>query len=126
MGLIRTTIKLSNPTIETSAPIEVVALVDTGALHLCLPEHVALQLNLRELEKREVILADGKRQFCAYCGPVKVQFQKRQCFVGAMVMGDEVLLGAIPMEDMDVLIHPATQQLVINPANPNFAVSTVK
>jgi hypothetical protein len=30
-------------------------------------------------------------------------------------MGSEPLLGAIPMEDMDVLIHPKLQQLVINP-----------
>jgi hypothetical protein len=38
-----------------------------------------------------------------------------------MVMGDRVLLGAVPMEDMDVVIHPKTQQVIPNPENPNIA-----
>jgi hypothetical protein len=41
-------------------------------------------------------------------------------------MGDEVLLGAIPMEDMDLVIIPRTRTLDVNPANPNVASSTVK
>ena len=43
-----------------------------------------------------------------------------------MVLGDEVLLGVVPMEDMDVLVSPATQTLVVNPANPNIARAIVK
>lgn len=126
MGLIETTVTLSNPSNPNLAPMQVSALVDTGALHLCIPEHIALQLQLNELEKREVILADGKRQLCAYCGPVKVTFQNRNCFVGALVLGDSVLLGAIPMEDMDLVIEPATRQVTVNPLNPNIPLSTAK
>ena len=37
-------------------------------------------------------------------GPLVVRFENRACFTGALVFGDEVLLGAIPMEDMDILI----------------------
>jgi hypothetical protein len=37
-----------------------------------------------------------------------------------MVMGDTVLLGAIPMESMDVLIDPRRQILIPNPENPNI------
>ena len=40
-------------------------------------------------------------------------------------MGDEVLLGAVPMEEMDVLISPRTQTLVVNPANPDGPVFRV-
>lgn len=58
----RSTITLANPIKQELQPIDVTALVDTGALHLCIPEHVALQLNLKEIEQREVVLADGKRQ----------------------------------------------------------------
>jgi len=36
-----------------------------------------------------------------YGGPIKVIFEKRECFVGALILGDEVLLGSVPMEDMD-------------------------
>jgi len=38
----------------------------------------------------------------------------------------EVLLGAIPMEDMDVLIHPLRQELIVNPEHPYFAVTKLK
>lgn len=102
------------------------ALVDTGALHLCLPEHLAIQLGLPELEKREVTLSNGHKQLVPYVGPIEVSFQNRHCFVGAMVLGDETLLGAIPMEDMDLVIHPALRQLVINPDNPNIPGALAK
>jgi clan AA aspartic protease len=126
MGLIETTVTLSNLSNPNLAPMQVSALVDTGALHLCIPEHIALQLQLNELEKREVILADGKRQLCAYCGPVKVTFQNRSCFVGTLVLGDSVLLGAILMEDMDLVVQPAQRKVTVNPLSPNIPLSTAK
>lgn len=86
MGLVYTKLLLSNPIGDLSA-IEVTALADTGALHLCIPEHIAFQLNLKELEKREVILADGKRQLVAYCGPIKINFENRTCMTGALILG---------------------------------------
>ncbi|HTF02722.1 MAG TPA: clan AA aspartic protease, partial [Bacteroidia bacterium] len=95
-------------------------------LHLCIPQHVALQLQLNELEKREVTIADGSRQLCSYVGPVKLQFENRSCFTGALVIGDSVLLGAIPMEDMDLVIHPALLKVSVNPSNPNIPSSVVK
>lgn len=110
MDLIETMLTLSNPSISSLVPIEIPALVDTGALYLCIPVHIALQLQLKELEKREVILDDGKRQVCSYSGPIQVTFQNRSCFVGALVLGDSVLLGAIPMEDMDLVIQPALKK----------------
>ena len=63
-------------------------------------------------------LADGRRKTVDYAGPVLVEVFGRRAFTGAMVMGDTVLLGAIPMEAMDVLIDPRRQQLIPNPANP--------
>lgn len=43
-----------------------------------------------------------------------------------MVLGKEVLLGAIPMEDLDLVVVPGTRQVIPNPANPNIAVSIAK
>lgn len=126
MGLVRATITLCNPLRRELQPLEQVALVDTGALHLCIPEHVALQLQLNELEKREVLLADGKRKTVPYCGPLEVEFKNRKCFVGALILGDECLLGAIPMEDMDLVVHPSRLRVEPNPESPNIAVSTAK
>lgn len=109
MGLIHAEITLANPVSAELAPISVNMLVDSGALHLCLPKHLALQLGFKELEKRELVLANGESVLAPYVGPVEVRFENRRCFVGAMVLGDEPLLGAIPMEDMDLIIHPSTQ-----------------
>ena len=126
MGLIRGTFQLLNPLREELAPLEVSALADTGAVHLCIPEHIALQLQLRELEKREVVLADGHRRSVPCMGPVELRFRNRRCFTGAMVLGNEVLLGAIPMEDMDLVLQPQLQQIDVNPESPNMAVSLAK
>jgi clan AA aspartic protease len=126
MGLIRAEIELANARQDELEPMTVLALVDTGALHLCLPEHVARQLRLPELDRREVTLADGTRLVVPYAGPVRVRFRNRQCLVGALIVGDEPLLGAIPMEDMDVQISPSRQALVVNPDSPNIPTSVAK
>nr|VFJ89695.1 MAG: clan AA aspartic protease, AF_0612 family [Candidatus Kentron sp. LFY] len=119
-------IGLSNPRDKNIKTLDVTSLVDTGALHLCIPEHVALQLRLDELYKREVTTADGKKHLVPYMGPLIVTFENRACFSGAMVFGDQVLLGAIPMEDMDVLVSPSQQALIVNPESPNIAMSIAK
>ena len=53
MELVNTKLLLLNPIGDLSA-IEVNALADTGALHLCIPEHIAFQLNLKELKKEKL------------------------------------------------------------------------
>ena len=126
MGLISAEIELSNPRDRNIKPITVKSLVDTASLHLCVPEHVAIQLELEELYKREVTTADGRKHLVPYMGPVSIKFQNRGCFTGALVFGDEVLLGSVPMEDMDILISPAKQALIVNPESPNIAMSVAK
>ncbi len=66
-----------------------------------------------------------------YVGPVRVAYQGRSCFVsalvlGALVLGDSVLLGAVPMEDMDLIVHPARQRLEPDPRSPNIPHALVK
>ncbi len=126
MGTTYADLSLSNPVNLDIGPVKVTALVDTGALHLCIPQHVAIQLELRELEQREVTLADGGRRLVPYVGPIEVRFEKRHCFVGAIVMGDETLLGAIPMEDMDLVIEPSHRKVTVNPMSPNIPQSLAK
>jgi clan AA aspartic protease len=126
MGIAYAALTLANPVQRNLESIEAKALADTGAVHLCIPEHIAIQLELTEQEKREVTLADGSRRLIPYVGPIEVKFGNRRCFVGAMVMGDEVLLGAIPMEDMDLVVRPMTREVLINPASPNVPTSMAK
>jgi len=125
MGLIYSQIVLSNPVVPELKPLEARALVDTGAVHLCIPEHIGLQLKLKPVEQREVLVADGSRHLCDYVRPIKVQFENRQCYAGALVLGETVMLGAIPMEDMDLVVHPARLKLSVNPDSPNIPASQV-
>ena len=42
------------------------------------------------------------------------------------MLGDEVLLGAVPMEDMDLVVQPKPLKLSVNPESPNIARGHVK
>ena len=77
MGLVNAEIELANPRDSAIRPIRVESLVETGALHLCIPKHVALQLGLDELYQREVTTADGARHLVPYVGPVRSEAQLR-------------------------------------------------
>lgn len=125
MGLIYTNIDLKNPGDSSLKPITVKALVDTGAITLCIPEHVAVQLKLDELEKREVRTADGKSRLIPYVGPLQIGFENRNCFTGALVLGHSVLLGSVPLEDMDLVINPRSQEVTVNPDSPNIPSAVV-
>lgn len=126
MGLIIARIILKNPRESEIKPLELDALADSGALHLCIPEHVRIQLKLEEIDKKEVTLADGGKKLVSYVGPVEIRFENRIGFSGALVMGDQTLLGAIPMEDMDLVISPKKRLLEVNPESPNIAASIAK
>lgn len=117
---------LQNPRLPNLDSVNVLALADSGATHLCIPEHVQIQLKLEEIDSKEVTLANGSKQLVPYVEPVELRFKNRVGFAGALVMGDQVLLGAIPMEDMDLVIIPKTRTLDINPNSPNFASSIAK
>jgi len=119
MGLVHTKIELSNPKDDSLKPVTGRALVDTGAAMLCLPQHLAVHLALEEIEKRGVTAADGREHSVPCVGPVRVRFDNRSSFSGALVLGDSVLMGAIQMEDMDLVVHPRTQTVTVNPASPN-------
>jgi clan AA aspartic protease len=126
MGITRATIKLANPKRARLKALKVSALVDTGSLFLCLPETVRRQLQLEESSQKEVTMADGQRRLCPYVGPGRVQFENRECYVGAVVLGDAVSLGSVPMEVMDLVVIPSVRKLVPNPLHPNFAAGHAK
>jgi clan AA aspartic protease len=126
MGLINVQLKLSNPQRPEIEPVQTPALVDTGAVYLVIPDHVRLQLQLEEQSQKEVTLADGSRKLIPYVGPIETRFKNRVAYVGAVVMGDEVLLGAIPMEDMDLILIPQQRLADVNPSSPNFSSAKAK
>ena len=103
-------------------------LVDTGSYNLCINETIQSQLDLPFLEKRKGQLADGSIHEYDLVGPMVLKFKNRQTVCNALVLsGDnEPLLGAIPLEDMDVLIHPLRQELIVNPDHPYYAQMKIK
>ena len=106
----------------------VTALVDSGAEMLAINENIKSQLGLRVLSKQLGKLADDSTIEVEIAGPLEVRFANRDTTTRAMVLpGDaEVLLGAIPMEDMDVLIDPRNRCLVVNPAHPYVPQKSLK
>lgn len=104
------------------------ALVDIGSYMLAINENIQEQLQLPVVEKRKAQLANGHIVECDVVAPVELRFKNRQTTCRAMVLpGDsEPLLGAIPLEDMDVIIHPLRQELIVNPDHPYFAQMKMK
>ncbi len=126
MGIAHASLKLDNPKRPDLNPLEVESLADSGSLYLCIPQSVQSQLQLEATSQKAVTTADGKRTLCPYVGPLRVRFENRECYVGAVVLGDEVLLGAVPMEDMDLVIVPPLRRVIVNPLHPNFAEGPAK
>ncbi len=106
----------------------VTMLVDTGSYMLCINEVIQSQLKFHIIEKRKAETADGRILEFDVADNVQVRFKNRSTTCRAMILpGDsEPFLGAIPLEDMDVLIHPQRQELIVNPAHPYFAQMKLK
>jgi clan AA aspartic protease len=90
------------------------SLVDTGAGTLVINDWVQAKLGLTVKGLRRVTLGNNTKEICKVTEPVEVHWKDRQTACPALVIpGDGVvLLGAIPLEDMDLVVNPATQELV--------------
>ena len=103
--------------------INVSLLVDTGSVMLCINENIQEILQLPVVGTRKAQLANGTIVECNLVGPVELRFKNRDASCRAMVLpGDsEPLLGVIPLEEMDVIIHPQRQELIVHPDHPDCA-----
>ena len=108
--------------------VRVTAMVDTGAYMLVINDHIKQQLDLPVIEEQAVRLADDTERRVEIVGPVEVRFENRSTTVRAVVFpGDaEPLLGAIPIEGMDVVIDPRQRRLIVNPESPDIPMTYVK
>ena len=103
-------------------------LVDSGAYMLIINDRIKEQLDLPVLEEQTARLADDTELRVEVVGPVEVRFENRSTTVRALVFPGTVepLLGVIPMEDMDVVVDPKQQRLIVNPESPYIARKYVK
>lgn len=103
-------------------------MVDTGAALVCINENIQEILQIPYIGKRRGETADGRVIECPVVGSLTLRFKNRDTLCRAMVLpGDsEPLLGVIAMEDMDVIINPLCQELIVNPASPDMAIGNLK
>jgi len=108
--------------------LTVSAMVDSGAMTLTINEEIAKKLDLEVQKRQETVLADGSIRRCDYVGPVHIHIENRFAGCNALVLpgADEVLLGVIPLEEMDVIIDPIDQKLKVHPDRPLMAQMKVK
>jgi clan AA aspartic protease len=139
MGLIYADIELINTDdlvlvrrsiidIDEVRKIHINMLVDTGSYMLAINENIQQILQLPVIDKRNARMADDSVLACDVVGPVLLKFKNRTAICSAMVLpGDsEPLLGAIPLEELDVVINPLKQELNVNPDSPDFATLKMK
>lgn len=126
MGLTYAKLKLTN--LFNNQQVEINSLVDTGATFMCVTEEIALQLGFdtTEVSRQVVTLADGHQRKVPKIAPIEIAFENRSYVTEAVVLGNEPLLGVIPLEAMDLIVDSRQQMLIINPQHPNYPVALAK
>lgn len=106
----------------------VTSLVDTGSQYLCINENIQRVLQLPFIRTKRIQLANSQPITCDFVGPVEIRFKNRivDCAAACVLPGDaETLLGLLPLEEMDVIIDPNRNELIVNPDHPDYAVHRI-
>ena len=124
MGTVKTEIILKNAGDEAKArdgfikeaeirAMTVEAVVDSGASTIVITEEVRQKLGLAIDGFQPTHFANGVRETCGITEPVQVRWKDRWTACPAIVIPGtkRILLGAIPLEAMDLIIHPKEQEL---------------
>ncbi len=120
MGLVYADFTLTNLFTGKSVPIR--ALVDTGATEAFVTPEIAKQLGFdaEEVRQKPVVLADGRRVYAPCLAPVEIRWAADRSYcMEVMVLGDECLVGVVPLEVLDLVVDPKRLQVVPNPKHPD-------
>jgi clan AA aspartic protease len=137
MSIVRTEITLKNAidvgnvkrgyiTEEQVRTLTVNALADTGAWTLVINEEICQKLGLELLGPEPGVLADGSTIVYQITDGVEVHWKNRRTICPALVVpgANEILFGALPMEGMDLMVHPRKEEVV--GAHGDTALYTLK
>ena len=102
------------------------ALVDTGAVSSVVPANVMRQLGLQSDGERVAEYADGRNEVVDLTEPITFNIIGRETAEGAMVLGDEVIIGQTVLEVLDLQVDSRNQKLIPNPAHPDQPVVKIK
>ena len=104
--------------------VKVTSLVDSGSIN----ENIKEQLGLEVMDRQIFESANGEKATYDISEPIEVRFINRSTTCRALILpgNSEVLLGSIPMEDLDVIIDPKMQTLALPPDRPYVAQKALK
>jgi len=137
MGEVRVKVKLTNAMDEGLArrgqikkeeirSYEADALVDTGAVSSVVPQNVMKKLGLLSRGQRVAEYADGRKDIVDITEPIIFDIDGRETTEGAMVLGDEVIIGQTVLEVIDMFVDCVNKKLIPNPAHPDQPVVKIK
>jgi clan AA aspartic protease len=125
MSIVKTKITLRNSvdvgdakrgyiTEEQIRTLTVEAVADTGAWTLVIDEDTCQKLGLELKGPEPGVLADGSTIIYQITDGVEVHWKNRQTVCPALVVpgADDILFGALPMEGMDLIVHPRKEEVV--------------
>ena len=94
--------------VEEVRQMTVKAIVDTGAWTMVINEETRDKLGLLDQGYGEANLADGNENVYPMAGPLEIRWKNRIFTCDALVLPEakDILLGAIPLEGMDLTINP--------------------
>jgi clan AA aspartic protease len=119
VGTVYANITLSNPCLKRSVSVR--AMVDIGATHMIVTPDIARELGFdrEETSTYSLTVADSRRVRVPRIQPVEIRFDDRTFLTEAAVLGDECLMGVIPLEAMDLVVDPKQRCVTPNPAHPD-------
>ena len=114
------------PVLDNVKHVVVSGVVDSGAARLVLPQHVADQLKLPVDGETTVRYADRRQEKRVKVSDVWIQLNGRHGVFSAIVEPDrsDALIGAIVLEELDLLVDCTTQSLY--PRDPNTIVTEIE
>ncbi len=137
MGEVRVKVKLTNAldralarrgqiTEKEIRNYEADAVIDTGAVSSVVPANVMEQLGLQADGFRLAEYADGRKDRVELTEPITFDIIGRTTTEGAMVLGDEVIIGQTILEVLDLQVDCRNKKLIPNPAHPDQPVVKIK
>jgi clan AA aspartic protease len=94
--------------------VTVTAIVDTGSYSLMLDEQTTQKLGLEKTDEQRIRIANGERVVCPVTNPVEINWKDRQSVMRVITVPGlpQILLGLLPLEEMDLIVHPNKHELV--------------
>jgi clan AA aspartic protease len=116
---LRFCVKPTNPYLKKSVTVR--AMVDTGTTHMIVTADIARELgfDLEETSTYSLTVADSRRVRVPRIQPLEIRFDDRTYVTEAAVLGDECLMGCLPLEAMDLVVNPKLQRVTPNPKHPD-------